>query len=106
MGAIQLPNLKTSIRDLPYGISQDLGDTKFVGKQVMSRSQIGSKLKNGKIGCRKARSRAAYNSRLKMPGTIFFRQCTRVLRRGEMHIGTHFSSVFAVRPRTRDYDIL
>ena len=40
MGAIQLPNLGDTVRKLPYGISEDLGDTKFVGakalKQVMS----------------------------------------------------------------------
>ena len=31
MGAIQLPNLGDTVRNLPYGISEDLGDTKFVG---------------------------------------------------------------------------
>ena len=40
MGAIQLPNLGDTVRKLPYGIFEDLGDTKFVGawalKKVMS----------------------------------------------------------------------
>jgi len=31
MGAIQLPNLGDTVRKLPYGISEDLGGTKFVG---------------------------------------------------------------------------
>ena len=35
MGAIQLPNLGDTVRNLPYeasyGISEDLGVTKFVG---------------------------------------------------------------------------
>ena len=31
MGTIQLPNLPYGRRNLPYGISEDLGDTKSVG---------------------------------------------------------------------------
>ena len=31
MGATQLPNLRDTIRNLSYGISEDLGVTKFVG---------------------------------------------------------------------------
>ena len=31
MGAIQLLNLGDIVRNLPYGISEDLGATKFVG---------------------------------------------------------------------------
>jgi len=31
MGAIELPNLGDTVRNLPYGISEDLGVAKFVG---------------------------------------------------------------------------
>ena len=64
-----MPNLPYEKRNLPYGISEDLGVTKFVGAYGHASS---SKIQTEKIAAETSGSRAAYNARRRMPGSFYF----------------------------------
>jgi hypothetical protein len=93
-GKAQLPNLgdtvrtESSLRYLRgpgcYEVRRGIGiETGYVSS---------SKIQTGKISAEYSGSRAAYNSRRKMPGPFF---SASALRRGETYFGTLFRGIFA-----------
>ena len=76
MGAIQLPNLGDTVLNLPYGISEDLGVTKFVG--ALALKQVMSAVPNYKLGKLPPKTRGHVRPTTKVEKWqvhVFSRQC-------------------------------
>ena len=74
MGAIQLPNLGDTVRtesSLRYLLGPGCCEVRR-GIGIKTGYVSSSKIQTGKIAAENSGSRAAYNSRRKMPGLFFF----------------------------------